>query len=78
MAPATNLGAASPVQIGAPGITPQQPASEKEKKRRDELVDVRTVQVRRPVRGKVAVAEIIDNDDKDVGLLILGRCLRYQ
>ncbi|MEH6578109.1 MAG: nodulation protein NfeD [Amphritea sp.] len=54
MAPATNLGAASPVQIGAPSITPQQPSSDKEKKRRDELVDQATTMQRKIMNDAVA------------------------
>lgn len=55
MAPATNLGAASPVQIGAPGITPsQKPLSGDDKKRREEVIEQATTMQRKIMNDAVA------------------------
>lgn len=55
MAPATNLGAASPVQIGAPGITPsQKPLSDDNKKRREEVIEQATTMQRKIMNDAVA------------------------
>ncbi|GGK79149.1 NfeD family protein [Amphritea balenae] len=55
MAPATNLGAASPVQLGAPGmINPAQPQTEEEKKQRQQLLDQATTMQRKIMNDAVA------------------------
>lgn len=55
MAPATNLGAASPVQIGAPGISPsQKPLSEKDKERREQVVEQATTMQKKIMNDAVA------------------------